>query len=138
MIEIQISEERLDVKNIFDLARSSSAGAVNIFVGTVRDNTQSRQVSKLEYEAYEKMARSEIRKIINSAIEKWPIQNVIVHHRNGTLAIGDEAVVIAVSTPHRKDSFEATEFIIDTLKQTVPIWKKEIFTDGEVWVASHP
>jgi len=84
------------------------------------------------------MAIKEMQKIAARAAEKWPVEKMVIHHRVGTLAIGEIAVIIAVATPHRKAAFEACEFAIDTLKETVPIWKKEIFKDGEVWVAAHP
>jgi molybdopterin synthase catalytic subunit len=84
------------------------------------------------------MAISEMHKIAAQACEKWQIQGIAIHHRVGVLEIGDAAVVIAVSTPHRAEAFEACKWVIDTLKQSVPIWKKEIFEDGEVWAAAHP
>ena len=89
-------------------------------------------------EAYDPMAEKEIQKIVDQAKAKWPVIKAVVVHRKGHLEIGEAAVVIAVSTPHRKASFQACEFIIDTLKQTVPIWKKEIFEGGEEWVSAHP
>jgi len=138
MTEVIVTADKLNVDIIYKKVCAPTAGAVNLFVGTVRNKTKEKQVVRLEYEAYNKMAISEIEKIVNNAKKKWSIENVIVHHRSGVLDIGDEAVVIAVSTPHRKESFEACEFIIDSLKQTVPIWKKEVFSDGEVWVAAHP
>ena len=79
-----------------------------------------------------------MRKIAERACEKWPIEKISMHHRVGTLGLEGIAVVIAVATPHRKASFDACQFAIDTLKETVPIWKKEFFEDGEVWVAAHP
>jgi molybdopterin synthase catalytic subunit len=84
------------------------------------------------------MAITEMRKIAHESIEKFQVLKAAIHHRTGILYPGDAAVVIAVSTPHRQASFEACRFIIETLKQTVPIWKKEFFEDGEVWVAAHP
>ena len=93
---------------------------------------------RLEFEAYEPMAISEMRKIAEQILEKWPAKKVSFHHRIGNLEIGEVAVIIAVSCPHRRESFAACQYAIDTLKQTVPIWKKEIFEDGEVWVAAHP
>ncbi|MDX1940356.1 MAG: molybdenum cofactor biosynthesis protein MoaE [Saprospiraceae bacterium] len=138
MIDIQLSEQELNAQVCIDFALSGGAGAVDVFIGTVRDQTQGRKVVQLEYEAYEPMAISEMRKIAESAMHRWPVQRIAIHHRVGTLKIGDAAVVIAVSTPHRAEAFEACKWIIDTIKQTVPIWKKEIFEDGEVWVAAHP
>ena len=84
------------------------------------------------------MAIKEMEKIGQRASEKWPVQAIAIHHREGVLQIGEIAVVIAVACPHRKNAFAACQFAIDTLKETVPIWKKEIFEDGEVWVAAHP
>jgi molybdopterin synthase catalytic subunit len=136
--EVIISEEPLDVDSIYRRVSSGSAGAVDIFVGTVRNVTKGKKVLRLEYEAYQSMAIKEMQKISLEASAKWPIQKIVIHHRIGTLEIGDAAVVIAVSTPHRHDSFDACRYVIDTLKQSVPIWKKEVFEDGEVWVSAHP
>ena len=138
MIDIQITDKELIPQVCIDYVMDSGAGAIDLFIGTVRDKTQGRSVTKLEYEAYELMAISEMRKIADEAMRKWTIQKIAIHHRVGTLEIGDAAVVVAISTPHRAESFEACRYIIDTLKQTVPIWKKEIFEDGDVWVAAHP
>lgn len=138
MIEIKILQTPLNVEEVYGKAISDGSGAVNIFVGTVRNATQSKEVIRLEYEAYEQMAVKEMRKIANLAKKKWPVENVIIYHRHGILEVGEAAVLIAVSTPHRKESFEACQYIIDTLKQTVPIWKKEVFGDGEEWVSAHP
>ncbi len=135
---IEITEQPIDVTAAIQAAQSEGAGAVNVFIGTVRNKTLDKQVTSLDYEAYDPMAKKEIQKIIDQAAEKWPILKAVVIHRKGHLEIGDAAVVIAVSTPHRKASFEACEYIIDTLKQTVPIWKKEIFEGGEEWVSAHP
>ncbi len=93
---------------------------------------------RLEFEAYEPMAVSEMDKIAKQAIEQFPVQKIAIHHRTGILEIGEVPVIIAVSAAHRAAAFEACQYCIDNLKQTVPIWKKEIFEDGEVWVAAHP
>lgn len=135
---IVITDQKLDTEAIIQSVQDSGAGAIDVFIGTVRDNTASKDVTRLEYESYDAMAIKEIQKIVDQANERWPIQKIAVHHRRGTLQIGDAAVIIAVSTPHRKESFEACQYVIDTLKQTVPIWKKEVFTDGEVWASAHP
>ena len=84
------------------------------------------------------MAISELRKIAEQAKERWPVQRIAIHHRVGTLLVKEIAVIIAVATPHRKAAFEACQYAIDTLKETVPIWKKEFFEDGAVWVSAHP
>lgn len=135
---IKISQEPIDVNEVIDNVKSNAAGAIDVFIGTVRNNTADKAVSRLDFEAYESMALKEIEKIIQQAKNKWPILKMSIYHRKGILNIGDIAVVIAVSTPHRKDAFEACKFAIDTLKETVPIWKKEVFEDGAIWVSAHP
>jgi molybdopterin synthase catalytic subunit len=135
---IEITNNPIDIQYVIKSAERAEAGAVNVFIGTVRSKTGQRKVIRLEYEAYEPMAVLEIKKIIELAKYKWKLQGWAVSHRVGTLNIGDVAVVVAVSTAHRKESFEACQFIIDSLKQTVPIWKKEVFDGGEEWVSAHP
>ncbi len=138
MIDIKILTTALQPQSCIELVSSSGAGGLTVFVGTVRNQTQGKKVLKLEFEAYAPMAIAEMKKIAEEAVHRWGVKRMAIHHRTGTLEIGEIAVVIAVSTPHRKASFEACEFAIDTLKETVPIWKKEFFEDGEVWVAAHP
>jgi molybdopterin synthase catalytic subunit len=135
---IEITDKPINVSAIIKAAESDEAGALNVFIGTVRAKTAGKKVIRLDYEAYEPMAKKEIQKIVESASKKWTIQNWAVSHRVGVLAIGEVAVVVAISTSHRKESFEACQFIIDHLKLTVPIWKKEIFEGGEEWVSAHP
>jgi molybdopterin synthase catalytic subunit len=138
MIDIQLLDTPLDVKACQEWVASARAGGINLFVGTVRNQTKGKKVIKLDFEAYAPMAISEMHKIAAQAQEKWQADKVLIHHRTGSLDIGAIAVIIAVATPHRKASFEACAYAIDTLKETVPIWKKEFFEDGEVWVAAHP
>lgn len=138
MIEIAIAAEPLQLQHCIDKVMSPQSGGIDVFVGTVRDETKGKKVLRLEFEAYEKMAMSEMQKIAEAAFKKWPLHKMVVHHRTGVLAVGEVAVVIAVSAAHRDAAFEACRYVIDTLKQTVPIWKKEVFEDGEVWVAAHP
>lgn len=135
---IKITEHPLSPENITATVYDDSAGGVSVFIGTVRSSTKEKKVIRLEFETYLNMAIKEIEKIIEGAKKKWPILHMTIHHRIGKLAIGEIAVVIAVSSPHRKEAFAACEYAIDTLKQTVPIWKKEIFEDGEEWVSAHP
>jgi molybdopterin synthase catalytic subunit len=117
---------------------SPQSGGIDVFIGTVRDSTKGKSVIRLEFEAYEPMALKEMEKIAAQAFEKWPVQKLLIHHRTGVLQVGEVPVIIAISCAHRDAAFEACRYVIDTLKQTVPIWKKEIFEDGEVWVAAHP
>ena len=135
---IFISPNTLSVHSCIDWVMSPESGGIDIFIGTVRNATKGKAVVRLEFEAYEKMAIAEMEKIAQQACEKWPVQKVLIHHRTGVLQVGDVPVIIAVSAAHRAAAFEACRYIIDTLKKTVPIWKKEIFEDGEVWVAAHP
>ena len=138
MIDIQISTEPLQQQDCLDFVTNDKAGGIVSFVGTVRNQTKGKKVVRLEFESYEPMAIKEMQKIAERAAANWPVEKMVIHHRVGVLGIGEIAVIIAVATPHRKAAFEACEFAIDTLKETVPIWKKEIFEDGEVWVAAHP
>lgn len=137
-IDIQIWERPLDHALCLELVSDAGAGGIATFVGTVRDQTAGKPVVRLEFEAYTPMALSEMRKIAEEAARRWPVRKMVIHHRVGTLEVGDIAVIIAVATPHRKAAFAACAYAIDTLKETVPIWKKEVFEDGEVWVAAHP
>lgn len=138
MIDIKISNSALFEKECTEFVADDGAGGTVVFVGTVRNQTQGKRVEQLEFEAYEPMAEKEMMKIARKVEEKWQALHVAIHHRVGVLAVGEIPVIIAVSTPHRKAAFEACQYAIDTLKETVPIWKKEFFEDGEVWVAAHP
>ena len=135
---IKITEKPIDVQRVIETASARGAGAVNVFIGTVRDLAHDKKVVWLEYEAYESMAVAETRKIIDEAAHRWPLLGWAVSHRMGTLKPGEVAVIVAVSTKHRKESFEACQFIIDKLKENVPIFKKEVFEDGEEWVSARP
>ena len=135
---IEITPNPIDTQKIIDTASSQNAGAVNVFIGTVRNNAKGRKVIRLEYEAYESMAVAEIQKILNDASQRWELLGWAFSHRVGVLAPGESAVVVAVSTSHRKESLEATEFIMNELKLKVPIWKKEVFENGEEWVSARP
>ena len=137
-ISIKITSEVLKLQECNNFVSDDSCGGIALFVGTVRNTTQNKTVTLLDFSAYEPMALKEMQKIANKALEKFPIHKIAIHHAIGELKIGDIPVIIAVSSAHRKAAFEACEYAIDTLKETVPIWKKEHFEDGEVWVNSHP
>ncbi len=136
--QIEIYPTPLNVSDCVDWIMSPQAGGIDIFIGTVRDVTKGKKVIRLEFEAYKNMAKKEMEKIAKQAFDKWPVQKILIHHRTGVLQVGEIPVIIAVAAAHRDAAFDACRYIIDTLKQTVPIWKKEIFEDGEVWVAAHP
>ncbi len=112
------------------------AGAVVLFLGVVRDNARGRRVDHLEYEAYDVLARREMEKIASTIASRWPAVRVAMVHRTGRLSVGDTSVAISVSAPHRGEAFEAARYAIDTLKLTVPIWKKEIWEGGEAWIGA--
>jgi len=136
--QIEIHTEPLNIQSCINWIMSPQSGGIDVFIGTVRNATKGKTVLKLEFEAYNQMAVNEMKKIAHLAFDKWPVQKVLIHHRTGILQVGEVPVVIAVSAAHRDAAFDACRYIIDTLKQTVPIWKKEFFEDGEVWVAAHP
>jgi molybdopterin synthase catalytic subunit len=134
---VEITESVIDFEIVTNSVRSNQAGAVCLFLGTVREMTGDRQTSSLDYEAYPEMARKKMLELELEARNRWPAIEVAIVHRVGHLELGDVSVAVAVSTPHRGHSFEACGWIIDTLKEVVPIWKKEVWADGtEEWV--HP
>jgi molybdopterin synthase catalytic subunit len=135
---IKITEKPIDIQKVIETASALGAGAINVFIGTVRDRASDKKVVWLEYESYESMAVGETRKIIDEAASKWPLMGWAVSHRMGTLKPGEVAVIVAVSTKHRQESFEACQYIIDSLKHRVPIFKKEVFEDGAEWVSAKP
>jgi molybdopterin synthase catalytic subunit len=138
MFDIQLTGNVLSADDCTTFVMAPQAGGLVTFIGTVRNQTKGQKVIKLEFEAYEKMAISELTKIANSAIENYDIFKISIHHRVGSLEVGEIPVIIAVSAAHRKAAFDACQFAIDTLKKTVPIWKKEFFEDGQMWVSATP
>ncbi len=136
---LSITAQPIDVAAALAAVQTDAAGAVNSFIGTVRNQSGGRAVRRLHYESYDSMALTQLGHVVAQAYKRWPmLQEVAVVHRKGTLALGDVAVVVAVATPHRAESFAACQFIIDTLKQVVTIWKREEYEDGTEWVAAHP
>jgi molybdopterin synthase catalytic subunit len=132
-----LSERPLDVGQVVARVTGPDAGGIVTFVGTVRDASRGHAIRHLEYEAYPDMAEREMEKIADEAAAQWPGARLAMAHRTGHLAIGEIAVVIAAAAPHRAEAFAAARFAIDTLKQRVPIWKKEVAVDGEYWVEEH-
>lgn len=137
-IDINLTQTVLSLEACSAFVSADNVGGIVTFVGTVRNQTKGKRVLKLDFEAYEPMAISEMRKIAEQALLKFGIKKIAIHHRTGTLEVGEVPVIITASSAHRKAAFEACQFAIDTLKETVPIWKKEIFEDGEVWVSATP
>ena len=132
----EVTTEPLSADEIAARVTNPYSGATVVFVGTVREWTHGRRTVHLEYEAYAEMAVSQMEKIGQEIAERWPGAQVAIAHRVGKLSITEASVVIAVATPHRADAFEACRHAIERLKQIVPIWKKEVWEDGEEWVGS--
>ncbi|TKD71917.1 molybdenum cofactor biosynthesis protein MoaE [Pseudalkalibacillus hwajinpoensis] len=130
----KITADEIDVNAVINSVIHPEAGAINTFIGTVREFTKGKQTVSLQYEAYPSMAEKQLKRIGHEISEKWPgVQSSIVH-RIGKLAISDIAVVIAVASPHRAESYEASRYAIERIKQIVPIWKKEYWVNGQEWI----
>lgn len=128
---IELTTSVLSLEKATKFVTLPSCGAVSVFVGITRDNFDGKKVLRLEYEACESMAIKEIRKICDHILKKWDVKRVAVLHRLGNVPITEASVIITASSPHRKESLGAVEYCIDTLKATVPIWKKEVYEEGE-------
>ena len=136
MPSILVTEGPLDPGELTDRVRTGSSGAVVTFLGTTRDHNAGRRVTMLEYEAYRPMADKMLAQVASEMIERWELGGVAIGHRIGRVDIGEISLVVATSAPHRQDAFQACQYAIDRIKQIVPIWKKEHFEGGEVWIGS--
>ncbi|MFJ7725956.1 molybdenum cofactor biosynthesis protein MoaE [Neobacillus sp. NPDC097160] len=132
----EISKEPIDIQAVIDKVVQREAGAITTFIGTVRELTHGKKTLFLIYEAYEAMAVKKLEQIGREIEERWAGSHVAITHRVGRLDITDIAVVIAVSTPHRADAYEANRYAIERIKEIVPIWKKEHWEDGESWMGN--
>ena len=130
----KITPEALDPTALHNLVLSPQAGAVSLFVGVVRDNNLGRDVDYLEYDAYPAMATTVMRQIADEIRERWDVLDIAMHHRTGRLAIGEASVAVAVASAHRAEGIAACHYGIDRLKAIVPIWKKEVWANGEEWI----
>ncbi|NQW36843.1 MAG: molybdenum cofactor biosynthesis protein MoaE [Flavobacteriales bacterium] len=137
-ISVKVTSDKLNMQTCYDFVQDASCGGISLFVGTVRNNSFDKEVTQLNFSTYKEMAVKEITKIAQQALAGFDIFKIAIHHAEGDLKIGAIPVIIAVSSPHRDAAFKACQFAIDTLKETVPIWKKEHFIDGDVWVNMHP
>ena len=135
---VALVREPIDSASLIALAKQPEDGAVVVFDGIVRNNTRGRRTLYLVYEAYEEMALSQMQSLAEQARGKHAVHHVTLIHRLGRLTVGETSVLIVVSSPHRAQAFEACRWLIDTLKTTVPIWKKEHFEDGAVWANGEP
>ena len=134
---IRIVDGPIDRNAVIEGASSSKAGAIVTFDGVVRNHARGKKVTHLFYEAYPEMAEKEMKKIRQETLERWSLEGMAMAHRTGRLEIGDSSVFIAISAAHRAEAFEACRFAIDSLKTTVPIWKKEHYEDGEIWIEGY-
>ena len=128
----------MSLDECYKFVQDNGCGGLALFVGTVRNNTKNKEVRALEFSSYEPMAVKEMKRIAEKALELFGIERIAIHHAIGNLEVGEVPVIISVSSAHRDAAFKACQYAIDTLKETVPIWKKEFFEDGEVWVSAHP
>ena len=133
-LRVALVRDAIDVGALYAEIGDPGAGALLGFVGTVRDAKRGRRVLRIDYEAYEPMARKAIERIGRELLERWPVRRAVLVHRVGRLEVGEASVAILVATAHRAPGFEALRYAIETLKTDVPIWKKEHFEDGQVWV----
>ena len=135
----KITSEDIELGDVIRAVEAGDAGAIVHFLGVVRNNTEGREVSYLEYEAYPPMAEKKMEEIAQEIHEKWGLDRVAMIHRVGRLEIGEVSVAVAVASPHRKEAFEACHYAMNRLKQIVPIWKREVWADGdEEWVKPDP
>ena len=131
---IDITEGPIDGAEVLARVRHDGAGGVVLFLGTVRDATGDRPVSGIEYEAHASLARTELAAVVDEAKQQWPDARIAAVHRIGSLVVSDVSVAVAASCPHRAEAFAAARYVIDTLKERVPIWKKEQSPEGDLWV----
>jgi molybdopterin synthase catalytic subunit len=137
-MRVELSTAVIPSAQVLEEIKAAPDGAVCVFDGIVRNNTRGRQTLFLDYEAYEEMALGQMRSLVAEALTKFPIRDVALLHRLGRLELGETSVLIVVASAHRAAAFDACRWLIDTLKKTVPIWKKEYFADGAVWAAGEP
>lgn len=131
---IRVTEDVLDASEAAAAVASPAAGAINLFLGVVRDNNLGRKVDHLVYDAYPSMAEKVMREIAGEACERFALADCAVLHRTGRLAIGETSLLVAVSCGHRAESFEAGHWLVNEIKKRVPVWKKEVWEGGESWV----
>ena len=132
---IEITEQQLNSEIITNLVRRDSNGAVVTFLGNTRDNFEGKDVIRLEYEAYVKMAVKKLEEIRQEMMQEFGIEDIAIAHRIGVVDIGETSLVVAVASPHRIEAFQACHKVVDRVKEIVPIWKKEVYADGSRWVA---
>lgn len=134
----KVTDQPLNPQELTEHVRKHEAGAVVLFFGVVRDHNVGRKVEYLEYDAYPAMAQKMMREIAHELCGQWPVTDIAIQHRTGRLEIGEASLLVAVSSPHRREAFEAASALVDRFKETVPVWKKEVFEAGEEWLEGDP
>jgi molybdopterin synthase catalytic subunit len=132
----RVTDKPINLQELVDFVTDPEAGAVATFIGTTRNNNEGRKVIALDYEAYPEMAEKELARLGEEASRKWPICRIAIVHRLGPVQITEPSVIIAVSAAHREAAFAACRFAIEEIKKTVPIWKKEVYEGGEIWIGT--
>jgi molybdopterin synthase catalytic subunit len=132
----RVTNQALDLQELLDFVADPEAGAIATFIGTTRNHNEGRRVIALDYEAYPEMAEKELARLGQEAKKKWPICRMAIVHRLGPVQITEPSVIIAVSSAHREAAFAACRFAIEEIKRTVPIWKKEVYEGGEIWIGT--
>ncbi len=131
---IELSERAIDPSQLLAAVANPAAGGVVLFLGTVRDHTGPKAVSAMEYEAHGPLAERELAAVVEESRTRWPGVQIAAHHRTGRMLLGEASVGVAASAAHRAEAFAAARWVIDTLKERVPIWKKELSPEGDAWV----
>ncbi len=135
MIRILVQADPIDVEEHLKDLGTREDGALVSFIGRARSRSRDKTVTHLEYEIYESMAEKELRRIAELVSARWPVTDILIVHRYGRVEIGESSILIAVSSAHRDEAFQSARYIIDTVKKTVPIWKREFYDDGSMWVS---
>ena len=131
---IKISKECFSIEEVLDDMRSPEIGAIVVFLGRVRNKSKGRSVESIEIQVYENMALKQLKVIKEEALEKFPVKDIVIIHRYGNLVVSKNIMMIAVSSEHRAEAFNACRYMLETIKEKVPIWKKEITPNGDFWV----
>lgn len=134
----EVTERPLEPEKLVAHVRKDEAGAVVLFYGVVRDNSMGRRVDHLEYDAYPEMAAKVMRDVAEEIKRRFPVTDIAIQHRTGRLEIGEASLLVAISSPHRKEGFAAAAVLVDRFKEVVPVWKKEVWEGGEEWIEGEP
>jgi molybdopterin synthase catalytic subunit len=131
---ISITADPLDPQPFIEHVRRDESGAVALFLGVVRNQNLGRRVLHLEYDVYPQLAEKKLRQIAEEIMSRWPISDIAIAHRTGRLEVGETSLVVAVSSPHRREAFDACQHAVNRIKEVAPIWKKEVWEGGEAWI----